>query len=180
MTTTENIYLDRADRRSHIMDAVREVIDADTDRARRNHEAAANVAITDHLPHISDFLEDYGTDPTNGIVAGPCTDPTHALAYVHTAAGLDFEIVRSTYPEAARIGASDCWLLHPMTGEPVYRIDYQAKWEAAARHIHDHDCMVDMSDFDEPAPPADDPTVALVDALRAFIQAHQDRTDGLF
>lgn len=175
MTTLDHPDLVLSDRREHIMQAVRDVITADTERAKRDHEHAANAAIEAALPHISRFLESYGADPTTGIVSGPCTDPDHALAWAVTAAGFSFEMVLSR-----RFGDTECWLLHPLTSERVYRIDYQAKWEHAARAIHTADAMVDMSDFDEPAPSADDPTVALVDALRAFIQAHQDRAEGGF
>lgn len=172
MTTLDHPDLILSDRREHIMQAVRDVITADTERAKRNHEHAANAAIEAALPHISRFLESYGADPTTGIVTGPCTDPDHALAWAVTAAGFSFEMVLSR-----RFGDTECWLLHPLTGERVYRIDGQATWEHAARAIHAADqATEDIGDEDHP--PAEHPADVLVTALRYFIEAvgsHHDR-----
>ena len=173
MTTLDHPDLILSDRREHIMQAVRDVITADTERAKRNHEQAVNKAIEDALPYISRFLESYGADPTTGIVTGPCTDPDHALAWAVTAAGFSFEIV-----ECPRYDRTECWLLHPLTSERVYRVDhYQTTWEHAARAIHAADeATVDIGDED--TPPADHPAEVLVSALRDFIEAigsHHDR-----
>lgn len=165
MTTLDHPDIILSDKRDHIMQAVREVIDADAERARRQREHDAAVAVKEHLPHISAFIESYGTDPTNGMVSGPCTDAGHALAWVTTAAGFHFEIVES---HRTFIG-SECWLLHPMTAERVYRIDCQATWENAARAIHaaDERTVEPLAE----GPDADHPAEVLVDALRAFIDS---------
>lgn len=169
MTTLDHPDLILSDRREHIMQAVRDVITADHAAERRRAEQAANAAIEEWADRIATFLEDYGTDSGLGMVSGPSTDPTHALAWVTTAAGFSFEIVESRYPDAAAMGGTECWLLHPMTGERVYRIDYQATWANAARAIHAADeRTVDIGD---PEPDADHPADVLVDALRAFVAA---------
>lgn len=165
MTDLDDIII-LGDKRDRIMDAVAEVIAADTERAARTHIAAANAALEVCLPAISAFLEDYGADPGAGIMSGPCTEATHALAWVTTTAGFSFEIYRAVYSDRAENAA--CWLLHPETGVRVYRIDYQARWENAARAIHAADeATIEIGDEDKPDHPAD----VLVDALRAFVES---------
>lgn len=176
MTTLDHPDMILSDRRDLIMAAVAEVIDADHATAQRRHEQAVNAAVEEHADRIAAFLEDYGTDSGLGMVSGPCTDPTHALAWVSTAAGFCFEIVAPVYSD--RTENTACWLLHPMTGERVYRIDYQATWANAARAIHAADAQT--VDIGEPEPDADHPADVLVSALRAFIESLGSHHDAGF
>lgn len=175
MTTLDHPDIILSDKRDHIMQAVQEVIDADHAADRRRHEQAANAAIEAVLPDVSRFIESYGADPGAGMTAGPCSDPTHALAWVTTAAGFSFEVVEDY---GSRHSDHACFLLHPMTGERVYLIDYQATWENAARAIHAADQAT--TGIGEPEPPADHPADVLVNALRAFIEAIGSHHDAGF
>ena len=158
------------DHRDRIMDAVREVIDTDHAAAKTRRMDQAVAAHTVHLPDVLRVLEQYGTDTTAGQATwGVCTDPAHALAWITTAEGFAFEIVESG-------PATECWLLHPLTGERVYRIDYQATWENAARAIHAAD-TASQEPWNEPEP-AVHPAEVLVDALRAFVESIGGRDVG--
>lgn len=171
MTTLDHPDIVLSDKRDRIMAAVAEVIDADhaadLDRRSRLAEDAVAVALNDVLR----ILEQYGTDTTAGMARwGTCTDAGHGLAWIDTEEGFTFDIVEDG-------AGTECWLLHPETGERVYRIDYQATWPNAARAIHAADARtVDIGA--EPTPPAEHPADVLVEALRAFVESLGSRDHG--
>lgn len=163
------------DRRAAIMEAARQAAADHAAAERRKHEADANAAIDQVLPLVAELLESYGVDPTTGIASGACSDPTHALAWITTAAGFDFEVVRNDHYQPGRL---DCWLLHPETGSPVVKLRPGITWELVACEL----VRTSVDNLDAPADPEprDHPADRLVDALHDLIDGRLATAEGGF